>query len=200
MAIQLAAGQVSSFRERHKGLWVKGSPSPAPPFLCQGKQSRKGVGGLQRSVLLGRKQWLHCAPCAHVSSGISFAAHLPSCVLILCDGGSYAALPGSRCMHAEQGCQEESERPRREPGAVVPSWVSQERAASGAGGISAHGGTALARERSTVISSRSVPSGILLPLQKSISLPPSPLNLHPPHLQASSSRALVAHKYKGSPK
>lgn len=86
----------------------------------------------------------------------------------------------------------------------MPSWGSQERNASGTGGISTHRDTALTRERRTVISPRPVPSRTLLPLQRQSPShthpsPPKIFNVHPPHLQASSSSALVAHKYKGSP-
>lgn len=52
MAIQLAAGQVTGFWERQHGLWVKSSPSPVLPFLCQGEHSRERVGSLQWSVFL----------------------------------------------------------------------------------------------------------------------------------------------------
>lgn len=100
-----------------------------------------------------------CAPCR--ASSIASAVVRLSPTFSLSDGGSYVALPGSHCAPAEWGCQGESEHPRREPGAAVPSWGSQETRASGTAGVSTPRDRALARERRTVISPRSVPSRIL---------------------------------------
>lgn len=130
-------------------------------------------------TVCGKRETITLCPCALVSSSQSFPH-----VLVLSEGGSYVVLPGSHCMHAEWGCQVESEHPRREPGAAVPSWVSQERVASGTDDISTHGDTALARRRNIVISPRSVSSRSCFPYRESNT--PPPISTPDPHFASSS--------------
>lgn len=142
----------------------KPKPYAALPLSGRIKSGKSRESAAGNTV--GEKVIIRSRPLCQASSIVSAVAHL-SPTFSLSDGDSYVALPGSHCAHAEWGCQGESEHPRREPGAAVPSWGSQETSASGTAGISTHRDRALARKRRTVISPRSVPSRILPPSTQS---------------------------------